>query len=430
MLRVGQKLGKYRITRRLAESAFANVYQAQDTIEGGRVAMKVPHGHLVNQEVLDEFRREVRLMVRLNHPNILPLKDASLIDKRFVIITPLGERTLADRFVNRMSLSTSLNYAEQMLRAVAYAHSCRIIHCDIKPENLIIFPDNVLRLTDFGIAMVAYRTVQGSGSGTIGYMAPEQAMGKPSFRSDVFSMGLILYRMFSGHLPEWPYSWPPPSFDRLRGRISPEMISVIRRAMELDPRKRYKDGEQMEAAFAKAKAKMLRSRPTKKKNGKTQRRNWQEVRHQQFRREHGSQIEMRFACSKCGGPVAESMTTCPWCGTARKVHRDGTKYPAQCPRCGRGMKLDWTYCPWCHGAGFEVETTREYSDVRYEARCSNTACTRKSLMPFMRYCPWCRQKVRRKWKLPDSTGKCHSCGWGVYKAYWTHCPWCGVKLTK
>jgi serine/threonine protein kinase len=97
-----------------------------------------------------------------------------------------------------------------MIEAVAYAHRQRIIHCDIKPENFILFPDNRLRLTDFGIARVAQNTVAGSGSGTVGYMAPEQAMGKPSMRSDVFSLGLVIYRMLTGQLPEWPFEWPPP----------------------------------------------------------------------------------------------------------------------------------------------------------------------------------------------------------------------------
>lgn len=257
-LRARQRLGKYRIERRLGEGSFAAVYRAMDTIQGIRVALKVPHESFVNDELLDDFRREVRTMSRLEHPNIMAIRDASLIDERFVIVLPLGERTLEDRLRSRMSLETVLDIAEQILDAVACAHRHRIVHCDIKPENVILFPGNRVRLADFGIAKVARNTIRGSGTGTVGYMAPEQAMGKPSLRSDVFSVGLILYRMLSGRWPEWPFEWPPAGYERLRGRVHSELIAVLKRAIEVNPRKRYRDADQMLAAFRQAKLKALR----------------------------------------------------------------------------------------------------------------------------------------------------------------------------
>lgn len=258
ILKARQKLGKYRIERRLANGGFAVVYQAFDTIEGIRVALKVPHPQIIDDEVLQDFRSEVRMTARLDHPNILPLKDASFIDDRFVIVFPLGERTLSDRLASRMSLPTALDYAEQMIQAVAYAHRARIVHCDIKPENFIIFPGNRLRLTDFGISKIAQETIRASGTGTVGYMAPEQAMGKPSLRSDVFSLGLIVYRMLAGEWPEWPFAWPPPGSARLRRNAHPDLIQVIRRAIALDPRKRYRDANQLLQAFLPAKERALR----------------------------------------------------------------------------------------------------------------------------------------------------------------------------
>lgn len=258
LLKARQKLGKYRIERRLANGGFAVVYQAFDTIEGIRVALKVPHPQIIDDEVLQDFRSEVRMTARLDHPNILPLKDASFIDDRFVIVFPLGQKTLADRLASRMSLPTALDYAEQMIHAVAYAHRLRIVHCDIKPENFIMFPGNRLRLTDFGISKIAQETIRASGTGTVGYMAPEQAMGKPSLRSDVFSLGLILYRMLAGEWPEWPFVWPPPGYARLRRNAHPDLIQVIRRAISFDPRKRYRDANQMLEAFLPAKEKALR----------------------------------------------------------------------------------------------------------------------------------------------------------------------------
>src|SRR5690606_16309985 len=134
---------------------------------------------------------------RLDHPNILPIKNAEFIDDNFVVAFALGTGTLADRLSRRISPETALSYTDQILESLAYAHSQNIIHCDVKPENIILFPNHRSRLTDFGIAKVAMRRIKASGSGTVGYIAPEQAMGKPSFRSDVFSAGLILVRMFA-----------------------------------------------------------------------------------------------------------------------------------------------------------------------------------------------------------------------------------------
>lgn len=229
-----------------------------DTIEGVRVALKIPHPHLVTEELLDSFRHEARMAARLDHGNVLTLKNATFLDGYFVIAFPLAEKTLADRLQKRISVHKALDYAEQMLDAVAYAHQHRVIHCDIKPENFLIFPDDRIRLADFGIAKVARRTIQGSGSGTMGYMAPEQAMGKPSFRSDVFALGLVLYRMFAGVLPDWPYDWPPPGLQQLRRKVPQDFIQLLRRALEVSPRKRYRDAVQMRDAFLKIKPKVLR----------------------------------------------------------------------------------------------------------------------------------------------------------------------------
>lgn len=432
MLRARQKLGKYRIERRVADGGFASVYQAMDTIEGIRVALKIPHSHLLTEEMLADFRSEVRLMAQLEHANILPLKDASFIDSHFVIVVPLGERSLADRLARRISSRVALDFVDQMLSAVAYAHSMRVMHCDIKPENFILFSGNKLRLADFGIAKIARRTVQASGSGTVGYVAPEQAMGKPSFRSDVFSLGLVMYRMFSGCLPEWPYRWPLPGSDRLRKAVHPDLAQMIRKAIDVDPRKRFNDAEQMRAVFRRILPQAAKSRTstTPKRNSDTARRSWHLIRHHQFQREHGKALETRYACHRCEGPISEPMQVCPWCGTRQTVFRQETRFPARCPRCRRGMKSDWTYCPWCYGPGFELTTTRQYSDVRYNARCSNPACSRKLLMPFMRYCPWCHRKVQKKWKVPGTNEACAACGLGVTRSYWEYCPWCGKTIRK
>ena len=430
-VRAGQKLGKYRLLRRIANGPFASVYEAADTLEGIRVALKLPHPEIhANPQFEADFRKEVRITAKLQHANILSVKDASFIGDQFVIASALGQSSLHDRLKHRLSLKKAVDFSRQMLDAVAHAHSLRIIHCDIKPANFIVFPQDRLRLADFGIAKVAMHTVKASGSGTLGYVAPEQAMGRPSFRSDVFSLALVIYRMLSGHLPEWPFDWPPEGLERIRGRMSPEFIGFLRRALEVRPNKRPRDASRMRDDFRRLEARAIK-RPRTRRGATTSngsKRSWQQIRHQQFTREYGKALETRFECNRCHGPVAEAMHACPWCGAHHKHFEGDSKFPAQCPRCARGVKLDWKYCAWCYGAGFEEVATRAYSDKRYVARCS--CADRGPLMRFMRYCPWCRTKVRKKWPINGNRQRCPHCRWGVIRNFWSWCPWCTRKLSQ
>lgn len=432
MLKPGQKIGKYKLKSRLANGPYAAVFRALDTLEGVHVALKIPHKGFITKESLDDFSREVRLAAKLDHPNILRLKSADFIDGHLVIALPLGEESLEERLARRLSLRSALDFGEQLLRAVAFAHDQHVIHCDVKPDNLLLFPDGLLRLTDFGISKIAHRTISASGAGTVGYMAPEQAMGRPSRRSDVFASGLVLWQMFSGRLPEWPFEWPLAGAARMRLVLHPDMIALLKRSLEMKPSKRFEDGGQMLSAYLRAKPKVLRHYTrtrSPKKTKRTTKRDWKEIRQQQFLRQFGRQLETHHKCGKCEGPVSEFMLACPWCGDNRKVLREETSFPAACPRCNRGTKLDWEYCPWCYGPGFEDVSERQYSDRRYEGRCRNSRCDRKDLMPFMRYCPWCHTKVQQKWKIHGSKDSCQKCGCGVLRDFWTHCPWCTTGLS-
>lgn len=264
-LRPRQRVGKYRVEKFLANGGFAKVYAAIDTIEGTRVALKIPHEHFIDDDMMEVFRQEVRLLAKLEHPNILVLKDASFIDDRFVIATRLGIETLDERLKRRMSVATAYHYMQQMVAAVAYAHECGIIHCDVKPDNFILFEGNRVRLTDFGIAKVATLTVLGSGTGTVGFMSTEQAMGKPSVRSDVFSLGLIMYRMLAGQWPEYPFKWPAPGAGNLRRKgVHPEMIALIRKAISPQPRERFANGGKLADTFNKLHGKALRHLKTRR----------------------------------------------------------------------------------------------------------------------------------------------------------------------
>ena len=250
-LRIGSRLDKYRLTSRLGEGGFATVYAATDLIEDRKVALKIPSSlYVENSQSLEDMHREVRIMAKMDHPAILPLKDARFIDGHFVIVFPLGEETLADRMTRRLSRSTAIDYAVQMISAVAYAHEKSVLHRDIKPDNFVLFPDQVIQLSDFGLARFEGRSHDVSGSGTLGYIAPEQAMGKPTYRSDVFSLGLVLYRLFAGDIPEYPFDRLP-NFNRLRKGMSKDFVNLIKKSIDPVPNRRFRDAVAMHNAMSK-----------------------------------------------------------------------------------------------------------------------------------------------------------------------------------
>jgi len=410
----------------------ADVYRAADTIHKTQVALKIPKSD--DNVSKDDFLREVQIATRLVHPNILTVQDASFIDGHFVIAMELGTESLADRIVRRISTAHAMTIAEQALAALAHAHSKKIIHCDIKPENFILFPGNKLKLADFGFAKVSLRTLKASGSGTIDYISPEQAMGRPKFQSDVFSLGLVLYRLFSGKLPEWPFKWPMPGHDRLQKRFPPELTALLRKAIQLDPGDRYRTAGEMYTAFRRIKRSSKRSSnliKIKKKlpTGSSKGSAWRRLQWREFQRQFRTTLDTRHHCRRCEGPVAENMQACPWCGVNNPSRGSVTHMPAICPRCERGVKSDWAYCAWCYGPGFEIETERRYPDKRYSGKCANQRC-RQPLMPFMRYCPWCRVKVKKASKIVGNKHKCVSCEQGIAQDFWNYCAWCSYPVER
>jgi serine/threonine-protein kinase len=248
-LRVRSLLGKYRLLHRIGEGGYAVVFAAFDTIEGTKVALKVPLDNAPADEV-SRFRKEIRLTMKLDHPHILPIRNADEIDGRLVAAYPLGEESLDRRLHRRIARRTAFGIGEQLLDALAYAHGRRVMHRDVKPGNVILFPGNQVRLGDFGLARtVSSGTVAASGAGTLGYMAPEQALGSPSFRSDVFCVGLILYRMLAGVVPSWPFQWPLPKHAKLARTVSPEFVVFLERAIQVQHRKRFPNCAAMLVAY-------------------------------------------------------------------------------------------------------------------------------------------------------------------------------------
>src|SRR5437667_974083 len=197
------------------------VYLATDTVAGRKAALKIlPMRFTGDAERLKRFEQEAHAVVALNHPNILTIYEIGEDHSIHYIASELIEgETLRERLMRgRMELSEAVDVAIQVVSALAAAHEAGVVHRDIKPENIMLRPDGYVKVLDFGIAKLAEQEVPvtiptdealllvetnlGSILGTVRYMSPEQARGAPIDKgTDVWSLGVVLYEMVTGHAP-------------------------------------------------------------------------------------------------------------------------------------------------------------------------------------------------------------------------------------
>jgi eukaryotic-like serine/threonine-protein kinase len=256
--------GRYRIIRKLGAGGMANVYLAEDQELGRRVAIKILDGrHAADDSFIERFRREAKNAAGLSHPNIVSIYDRGEAEGTYYIAMEyLSGRSLKELILTRgpTPIRIAIDYTRQTLAAIGYAHRHGIVHRDIKPHNVVVDADGRLKVTDFGIARSAtsQMTEVGSIIGTAQYLSPEQARGAPvDQRSDVYSVGVVLYEMLTGkvpftgetpleiamkHLSEVPV---PPS--ELRPDVPEDLDLVVLRALAKDPEDRYQTAEEMDA---------------------------------------------------------------------------------------------------------------------------------------------------------------------------------------
>jgi serine/threonine-protein kinase len=430
VLRRGSRLGKYKLERRLGSGAFSDVWKARDTVENRRVALKVALDSVVKEYGRAELEKEARLWVRLVHPNIVSIRNADWIDGNFVAAAELAERNLADYVGAKRSGAIALRVIRDVAAGLAHAHSRRIMHRDVKPENIMVFADRHAALGDFGVSRLTRGVTKTfTKVGTLGYMAPEQAYGKPRFASDVFSLGLVAYELLTGKRPGFPFNWPFEGHKRFEAKVPPQVRPVLRRAVESDPARRYPDAiafhEALEAAFQRVERER-RQPPRRRRRKRSTPASPLAAQAEAFRRQHGKRLQMRYSCHRCNGPIAESMRVCPWCGSPDNSFAEITSYPLVCPDCERGVRAEWTACPWCYSGRLQGNGRPPRHDSRAERSCSRKGCPGE-LRPWMRYCPVCKQKTKRVWTDPELTGRCPRCRWSVSAAFWHYCPWCGRR---
>ncbi len=200
--------GRYRVLRRLGAGGMADVYLAEDSTLGRRVAVKVLlQRYAGDGQFVERFRREAQAAARINHPNIVNIYDWGPVDGTYYIVMEYVEgETLKDhiRREGRYAPGEAVRIALELLGAVQVAHAAHIVHRDIKSQNILLDPAGKVKVTDFGIAKAddSQMTEAGSILGTAQYLAPEQAKGEPvDERSDLYSVGVVFYEMLTGSLP-------------------------------------------------------------------------------------------------------------------------------------------------------------------------------------------------------------------------------------
>src|SRR5438270_5413554 len=276
---IGTVLGTCTLQRVIGQERMGAVYLAQQSRPRCQVAVKVlmPMTKLTPNQLagfLERFRRETDAAASLEHPNIMPVHEYGEQNGLAYLVVPyISGGTLRDVLDRdgQLPLAKVLNYLEQMAEALDFAHERGVIHRDIKPANILMTTEGRLLLTDFGLVKIitdgpnpqVRLTGAGAPVGTPDYMSPEQVVGNMvDGRSDLYSLGVILYQMITGATPfqgETPMQiaaqqWqsPPPSPRLLRPDLSDEAEQVLLRAMAKRPKDRYATGHDFTEAFRQA----------------------------------------------------------------------------------------------------------------------------------------------------------------------------------
>jgi eukaryotic-like serine/threonine-protein kinase len=255
---------RYQLTAHLARGGMADVYQGHDRLLNRKVAVKILHSQLSNDEAfVKRFRKEAQAAANLTHPNIVGIYDWGQLDNTYFIVMELVEgRSLREVLKSEGTLlpRRAVEIAADMSAALSVAHRAGLVHRDIKPGNILLSPDGTVKVTDFGIARAwddsQELTRTGSVMGTATYFSPEQAQGsKADERSDVYSVGIVLYEMLAGAPPfrgdnPMAVAYQHVSQDAaapssINADVPASLDGIVLKAMAKNPEERYQTAEEM-----------------------------------------------------------------------------------------------------------------------------------------------------------------------------------------
>ena len=251
--------GRYRLESKLGSGGMSTVYLAVDETLERQVAIKVLHREMSDQpDQLERFRREARAVAQLSHPNVVAVIDAGDdAGHPYIVFEYVEGETLKQRIdrLGRLPLDEAAAYAIEIGRGLQAANQAQMVHRDVKPQNVLIDPEGRAKVTDFGIALSMEAdglTKTGRVLGTTDYVSPEQAMGREvDARSDIYSLGILLYEMLIGDVPFKAETLvgvamkhvneEMPDVQRRRPGVSAALAAVIERSTQKEPKKRYAD---------------------------------------------------------------------------------------------------------------------------------------------------------------------------------------------
>ena len=264
MIMKGQKINdRYQIIKTIGEGGMANVYLAYDTILDRNVAVKVLRGDLANDEkFVRRFQREALSASSLSHPNIVEVYDVGEDNGLYYIVMEYIEGKHLKQLLKKRGSLTVREVVDIMLQltdGMSAAHDSYIIHRDIKPQNIMILENGLIKITDFGIAMAlnaTQLTQTNSVMGSVHYLPPEQAMGKgATIQSDVYSMGILMYELLTGSVPFKGdnaveialkhIKETVPSVKEENDTIPNSVANIVKRATAKNLKNRYSDAREM-----------------------------------------------------------------------------------------------------------------------------------------------------------------------------------------